>query len=165
MESQAILFFLFCLIIFSQSFTKKEHFSNFVWLKEEIKIIRSKRRSNSPGCHPVLYNPGVLQNHSAVCWQLVQCLGWELQNIFVPVNWMAGHTNNPPFILFICTLTMLFSLPSSFCFSVKNSNHFTMYLAYFIASMQISLSVNISFDQWGNWGTKTQSNLLSVIDK
>ena len=80
---------------------------------------------------------------------------------------MAGHTNNLPFILFICTLTRQFSLVFSFCFSVINSRHFTIYLIYFMASRQISfkLSVNIPFDQWGNWGTKNWSNLHNVIDK
>lgn len=140
-----------------------------MWLKNEIKIKRSKRRrSNSPGCHPVLYNPGVLQNHSVVCWQLEQRLEWKLQNISVPANWMARHTNNLPFILFICTLTRQFSLVLSFFLSVINSRHFTLYLIYFMESRQIApfkLSVNIPLDQWGNWGTKNWSNLHNVIDK
>lgn len=92
-----------------------------------------------------------------------RCLEWKSQAIFVPENWMLGHTNNLTFILFICTLTGQFFLSSSFCSSVVNPWHFARYFTL-IASIQISSNFMLIYD---STKVKTDgqrwSNLFSVF--
>lgn len=100
-KSHMILFFAFCLIVFSQSIRKQKCFSNLVGLKNEINIIRNKRRSsNSPGCYPILYNPGMFQNHPVMCWQLVQMSGMRVIEHLCPSE-LNGWAHKQPALYFI----------------------------------------------------------------
>lgn len=72
-----------------------------MWLKNEINIIRNKRRrSNSPGYHPILYNPGMFQNHPVMCWQLVQMSGMRVTEHLCPSK-LDGWAHKQPALYFI----------------------------------------------------------------
>lgn len=67
-----------------------------MWLKNEINIIRNKRRrSNGSGCHPILYNPGMFQNHPVMCWQLVQMSGMRVTEHLCPSKWDCWAHKQP----------------------------------------------------------------------
>lgn len=99
-ESQVILFFSFLLYCIFSMFYQNKCFPNFVWLKNEIYIRNKRRRSNSPGCHPILYNPGVLQNHPDPCWQLVQMSGMRVTGHLCPRE-SDGWAHKQPALYFI----------------------------------------------------------------